>query len=43
MFEKVKMKANSDQRIRVEGVKKNIKKGDIVEVRKTETNFFLSY
>lgn len=43
MFETIKMKATQDQRIRVDGEKKDIKKNDIVEVRKTEINYFASY
>ena len=43
MFETVKMKATYDQRIRVNWEKKDIKKNDVVEVRKTEANYFVWY
>ncbi len=43
MYDLVKMKATTPQRIRVGGEKKNVKKWDIVEVRKSEVVFFVWY
>ena len=43
MYEMIKMKATQNQRIRVGSEKKDIKKDDIVEVRKTESAYFVGY
>ena len=43
MFDYVKMKATSNQRIRVGSEKKEVKKNEIVEVRKSEVTFFVWY
>jgi len=43
MYDTIKLKATSDQRIRVDWVKRNIKKGEVIEARKSEVLFFRAY
>jgi hypothetical protein len=40
---KVSLKAIQDQRIRIDGIKEDVKKGTIVEVEKSEVPYFLAH